>query len=88
MFKWYYYDFLKFSIPYDFQKISIAAPSRYKAVHGLGKQKPKTNIIFLIDLPKVAPTYGRSARGGSAMGRGFRLVKDKFSLAKLTLTLV
>ena len=33
MFKWYYYDFLKFSIPYDFQKISIAAPSRYKAVH-------------------------------------------------------
>ena len=34
MFKWYYYDFLKFSIPYDFQKISIAAPSRYKAVHG------------------------------------------------------
>ena len=37
MFKWYYYDFLKFSIPYDFQKISIAAPSRYKAVHGLPK---------------------------------------------------
>ena len=31
MFKWHYYDFLESS--YDFQKISIAAPSMYKAVH-------------------------------------------------------
>ena len=44
MFKWYYYDFLKFSIPYDFQKISIAAPSRYKAVHVLTYSKLSLGI--------------------------------------------
>ena len=48
MFKWYYYDFLKFSIPYDFQKISIAAPSRYKAVHELGQHGYNTSMPPLI----------------------------------------
>ena len=46
MFKWYYYDFLKFSIPYDFQKISIAAPSRYKAVHVLSEHVIWQKYIF------------------------------------------
>ena len=57
MFKWYYYNFLKSSMPYDFQKISIAAPSRYKAVHGLiymsqmsmrEKSHSNAKLVFMI----------------------------------------